>query len=189
MQSIVLEVFMNRTFLLAGIVLTLGIVGAVASQPRRVFISSGSMQPTLGVATYIKVQRGSYRQVADVARGDIITYERLDPSSKQQRQSVTRVIGLPGDKVQLNSTKVWINGGLLPHKKVGQKGKVSLWQETSGVANYQVQYGDNTAPSPAFTGTVPSNQFFCVGDNRDNAYDSRYTGSVPFAAIIGKKAP
>lgn len=180
---------MNRTFLLAGIALTLGIVGAVASQPRRVFVASGAMKPTLGVATYINVQRGNYRRVVDVTRGDIIVYERLDSTSQQQRQFVTRVVGLPGDKVQFNGTKVFINGRLLPHKKVGQKGKVSIWQESNGAANYQVQYGDNTAPSPAFSGIVPQNQLFCVGDNRDNSYDSRYTRAVPFTSVIGKKAP
>lgn len=180
----------DKRFIVAAGILAMalpGIVRVVAAQPRNYFMPSGSMEPTIPLASRIRVQRAPFQSIARVRRGDIIVLNRLDKGSGTTIEAVKRVVGLPGDRVQLSGTSIWLNGRKLPHTLLRRAGKVSVWGETVGKTTYRVQYGDNVAPSPAFSGTVPANTLFCLGDNRDNSNDSRYTGAVPFATIIGKK--
>jgi signal peptidase I len=94
-------------------------------------------------------------------RGDVIILE--DPRQPQGDRLVKRVIGLPGDKLEIVSGTVYINGRLL-HEP------------------YIPEPGDYTSP-PII---IPPNQFFVMGDNRRNSEDSRYLGLIPRDLIIGK---
>ena len=156
-------------------------------QPQPFFISSGSMLPGLPLNSTIAVKRNAYLKMADVRRGDIIVHTRIE--NGRRTDSIKRVVGLPGDAIAMSGTTISINGRALPHKLVSKIGKVSVFTETMGATNYPVQYGDNTSPTPAFKGVVSAGQVFCLGDNRDNSYDSRYLGGVFFGEIIGKKVP
>lgn len=175
------------------------------------FIPSGSMEPTLPLGSRIPFQLNAYKNIAQVQRGDIIAYTRMDQATGKAVPFFKRVVGLPGDKVQLSGTRISLNGhtlshGLLrlvsmrdasdpdrrhtlSHGLLRRRGKVAVYQEINAKASYAVQYGDNVDQAPAFSTVVPADQLLCLGDNRDNAYDSRYTGAVPFATIIGKKVP
>lgn len=187
----------NIPFLAATAALCLAIPAAVsfgAAQPKLHYIPSGAMEPTLHVDTYILVNNSPYQNISQVKRGDIIVYRRFDPQAKKPMEFVTRVVGLPGDKVQTTNNRLIINGRALSHVLIDRLRNptrfaplVSRYQEVNGQAKYQVQYGDNLSPSRAFSSQVPQNQLFCLGDNRDNAYDSRFTGPVPITAITGKK--
>ena len=94
-------------------------------------------------------------------RGDVIILE--DPRQPQGDRLVKRVIGLPGDKLEIVSGTVYINGRLL-HEP------------------YIPSPGDYTSPPIV----IPPNQFFVMGDNRRNSEDSRYLGLIPRDLIIGK---
>ncbi|MBV9470027.1 MAG: signal peptidase I [Abitibacteriaceae bacterium] len=179
----------EKTLIAASILVVLAIPAVTwvaASQPKPYFVASGSMEPTLATRSTIPIQQHPYQSAAQVRRGDVVLYATKPNGSNPMTTSLKRVIGLPGDRVKLVGDKVWVNGTLLAHRLVRRIRKVSIYQEQSGQASYQVQYGDNTTPAHDFAATVLAGEFFCLGDNRDNALDSRYTGPVPFASIAGK---
>ena len=124
------------------------------------YIPSGSMEPTLMVNDRILVGKFIYR-FEPVQRGDVIVFRYpLNP----QRDFVKRVIGLPGDQVQLQEGVVHVNG-----RSVSEK-----------AYTIKPDFG-NYGPI-----TVPSRQLFVLGDNRNNSEDSRFFGYVPVANVIGR---
>jgi len=124
------------------------------------YIPSGSMEPTLMVNDRILVAKFLYR-VEPVERGDVIVFRYpLNP----QRDFVKRVIGRPGDRVQLKEGVVYING---------QRLSETAYTIRPDFGNY----------GPV---VVPEKQYLVLGDNRNNSEDSRFFGYVPRANIIGK---
>ena len=124
------------------------------------YIPSGSMEPTLMVDDRILVAKFVYR-FEPVHRGDVIVFRYpLNP----QRDFVKRVIGLPGDRVQLKDGVVHLDGTVLSEKGYTIK---------PDFGNY----------GPV---TVPASQYFVLGDNRNNSEDSRFFGYVPRGNVIGK---
>ena len=124
------------------------------------YIPSGSMEPTLMVDDRILVAKFMYR-FEPVHRGDVIVFRYpLNP----QRDFVKRVVGLPGDRVQLKEGVVHLDGTLLSEKGYTIK---------PDFGNY----------GPV---TVPASQYFVLGDNRNNSEDSRFFGYVPRGNVIGK---
>ena len=181
----------THLFFLGVVLLTLGITGAFllksVARTQHYSQTGASMMPTFPVKTIVFVKPNYYADgIGKVARGDVVLFTRADDSG-QPTEFLTRVIGLPGDKIEMSATNVAINGQRLPHKLVRSAAPIVVYAETNGAASYQVQYGDPAGPGADFAGVVPAGQLFCLGDNRDNSYDSRYTGSVPFAAIVGKE--
>jgi len=119
-----------------------------------------SMEPTLHDAERLFVNKLIYRfQLPD--RKDIIVfgYPR-DP----QRDFIKRVIGLPGETVEMRDGRVYIDGTFLDESYVAFP-----------------DHHSTTGPI-----TVPEGHIFVLGDNRRNSEDSRYFGSVPIANIRGK---
>ena len=129
-----------------------------------------------------------------------------------QMNYVKRVIGLPGDTVEFKDNQVFINGELLPeHRVIGdpptagdnQSALVPTeFEERAPDQKYDVYYSKRTM-EPVIKGqklsrrdfefavqgkpmTVPENNFFCMGDSRDNSEDSRYWGFVPRELVIGR---
>ena len=124
------------------------------------YIPSGSMEPTLMIDDRILVAKFLYR-FEPVHRGDVIVFRYpLNP----QRDFVKRVIGLPGDRVQLKDGVVYVGG-----QPISEKG----YTIKPDFGNY----------GPV---TVPARDFFVLGDNRNNSEDSRFFGYVPGGNIIGK---
>jgi len=124
------------------------------------YIPSGSMEPTLMIDDRILVAKFLYR-FEPVHRGDVIVFRYpLNP----QRDFVKRVIGLPGDRVQLKDGVVYVGG-----QSISEKG----YTIKPDFGNY----------GPV---TVPARDFFVLGDNRNNSEDSRFFGYVPRGNIIGK---
>jgi len=124
------------------------------------YIPSGSMEPTLMIDDRILVAKFVYR-VGSPHRGDVIVFRYpLNP----QRDFVKRVIGLPGDRVQLREGVVSVDGSVLSEK------------------SYTIK------PDFGYYGpvVVPVAQYFVLGDNRNNSEDSRFFGYVPRGNIIGK---
>ncbi|HAA27862.1 MAG TPA: signal peptidase I [Cyanobacteria bacterium UBA8553] len=129
-----------------------------------VYVSSGSMLPTLEVNDRLMVDKLSYHW-SNPARGDIVVFS---PTQELKRRNlkdtfIKRVIGLPGEKVEIKEGRVYVSDRLLPEKYIDEK--------------LMYQWGPVT---------VPSNSYLVMGDNRDNSYDSRYWGFVPRDNILGK---
>jgi signal peptidase I len=135
-------------------------------------IPSGSMERTLLVGDHLLVSRFGYdAQVPftglhmklwrDPERGQMVVFRAPLPGAPDY---VKRVIGLPGDRLEIRRGLVWING----------KPLVEPYRNGAPSAH------ENLAPL-----VVPAEHYFVMGDNRDNSYDSRYWGTVPRENIIG----
>lgn len=190
------------------------VIRVAIAQPFR--IPSGSMQPTLLVGDYIVVTKWSYgyskyslaplqflapgggRVFAhQPKRGDIVVFR---PATVPDKDYVKRLIGLPGDKIQVIDSVLYINdepvkrvalGRRLFTEQSGQQVELEAYAETlpNGVTyttfdRYDGQ-GDHTQPYE-----VPEGHYLMMGDDRDNSADSRFEmggfGYVPFDHLVGK---
>jgi signal peptidase I len=165
------------------------IVAAVLAMIIRTFfvqafkIPSGSMEDTLLIGDHLLVNKfvyGTHLPFVDDAvlsyrdpeRGDIIVFEFPEDKDKSyfdRRDFIKRVIGLPGDTIEIRSKNVFVNGErYLTPEAVYKDGNL-----TAGPR-------DNMAPV-----TVPQGSYFVMGDNRDRSYDSRFWGFVDRSVIKG----
>ena len=144
-------------------------------------IPSGSMEPTLLVGDHILVNKFIYGVKIPFIRKNII------PISKPQRDEVIvfiyphdtskdyikRVIGLPGDRIDINDRKIYINGKLY-------EDRYGVYTEHGKGSSRQVL---KSRYRPI---VVPDNHLFVMGDNRDHSSDSRVWGFVPLKSVKGK---
>lgn len=141
-------------------------------------IPTGSMKDNILVGDHILVDKVAYAKslgtldsimlpTLEIKRGMIVTFKS---PAELDKEYVKRVIGLPGERIKIVNKKVYINNEPLNEPYTFFKDP-----------NIQTSYRDNF---PEFT--VPENFYFCMGDNRDNSYDSRFWGPVPADFIIGK---
>lgn len=145
------EVF--ETLLIAGILFL-----AINLATARIRVDGSSMEPSLHDGELVVVNRLAYLWTTP-ARGDIVVfYFPLDP----ERRFIKRLIGLPGDTIEIHDGQVLVNGQLLHEPYI--------------------------AASPQYSGTwiVGPTEFFVLGDNRNNSSDSQNWGMVPMDELIGK---
>jgi signal peptidase I len=149
-----------KTIALSGI-LAFGIRSFVAEAR---YIPSGSMLPTLQINDRLIIDKISY-DFRDPTRGDIVVFSPTDALKKQNFKDafIKRVIGLPGDKVEVKDGLVYVNAQPLQEKYIEDQ------------PNYRF--------GPV---SVPPNEYLVLGDNRNNSYDSHYWGFVPRKNIIGR---
>jgi signal peptidase I len=124
----------------------------------RILVDGASMEPTLVTGERVIVNRLSYK-FGTPQQGDIIVFHYPRNPSEEY---IKRVVGLPGDTVQVKNGSVYVNGLLLNESYLDVK------------TNY--------------TGTwqVPDGQLFVLGDNRNNSSDSHDWGTVPMDYVVGK---
>jgi signal peptidase I len=182
------------------------------------YVPSGSMQPTLLIGDELAVSKFSYgysRYSLPIAfgpsrperlfgrmpeRGDVVVF-RLprDPSQTY----VKRVVGLPGDRLQMRDGRLWINGMMLPLRRDGN-GRVEMEDGGSELAAREIETlpGGREHPIFKFEGTgeldntevfeVTAGHVFVMGDNRDDSADSRLSpqaggvGLVPVENLVGR---
>jgi signal peptidase I len=169
---------LGRTVILS-IVLALGIRTFVAEAR---WIPSGSMEPTLhGIpnqweADKIIVDKLKYK-FSQPQRGDIVVFSPTEELKKEQYHDafIKRIIGLPGEKVELRNDKVYINNKPLQEDNYIKK------RTSINVCNSGQQVAFLAKPQ-----TIPPNSYLVLGDNRDSSYDSRCWGVVPQQNIIGR---
>jgi signal peptidase I len=136
------------------------------------YIPSGSMLPTLQINDRLIIDKITYRS-SDPQRGDIVVFNPTAQLEKENYKDafINRVIGIPGDRVEVKSGKVYINGKVLPEKYLDEPPQYQ-WSSTELTPN----------------GIVPPGHYLVLGDNRNNSYDSHYWGFVPKDKIVGKAA-
>lgn len=128
------------------------------------YIPSESMLPALKINDRVLVNKLSYR-LGDIDRGDVVVFE--GPGDEKDRDLIKRVVGLPGDTVEVREGRVEINGKplaepyLLPSARSEPLTEVSKW-------------------------VIGPDQYFVMGDNRSNSRDSRFFSPIPASLIVGR---
>jgi len=176
-------------------------------------IPSGSMKATLLVGDYLFVSKYSYGYSqyslplspplfsgrifgSQPERGDVVVFRLPKDTSTDY---IKRVIGLPGDRIQMIDGVLHINGTPVKRERIDdyietEEGPrpvhVKRWRETlpNGVSYNTLDLVDNGFADNTQVYTVPPGEYFMMGDNRDNSTDSRFSqvGYVPFENIVGR---
>jgi signal peptidase I len=193
-----------------------------------VTVPTGSMQNTILIGDYLLVNKFifapggkplPFMPQREIKRGDIIVFKfpgfpkELNKSKRDieaagvpyQTNFVKRVIGLPGDRIEVRGNDVYINDQILPeHKVIGDPPAKDAALKTKEIGprqpdqTYDVYYSEGAIKNPAnvpedydFAGkgrpyTVPEGSYFVMGDSRNQSLDSRYWGPVNRDLIIGR---
>ena len=150
-------------------------------------IPTGSMEENLLIGDHLLVNKFSLGPtatplermllpVASIHRGDVLVFKYPE---EPERDFIKRIIGLPGDTLEMKEKKIYINGTPLDENYVHFLEPPHLGEDLTEVTSRDVRerYGPVT---------VPPNEYFAMGDNRDNSQDSRYWGFLPRDYIKGK---
>jgi len=150
-------------------------------------IPTGSMENNLLIGDHLLVNKFVFGPtdsrierlllpMTTIRRGDIVVFKYPE---EPDRDYIKRIIGLPGETLELKAKKIYINGNPLDEPYVHflepPGAETDLHEVTS--IDVRERYGPVT---------VPPNQYFAMGDNRDNSQDSRYWGFLPRDYVKGK---
>ena len=155
-------------------------------------IPSGSMEDTILEGDYILVNRFQYAPAMfawerallpsrEIRRGDIVVFKR---PAEPETDYIKRVIGLPGESIEVHRDYVWVDGKFLDEPYVGP-----LYRRggnARGTANWAT---DQPAPVPRSRfpeGRIPQDHYLMMGDHRNRSSDSREFGPVHKEAIKGR---
>lgn len=175
-------------------------------------IPSGSMRPTLLEGDYLFVTKWAYGYSnhsfpfsppmfsgrifgSSPERGDVVVFKYPPQPSLDY---IKRLIGLPGDSVQMREGQLFINGVAVPRELVGtidnpditeMNRPVEVYRETlpNGVSYETLDIAPNSIGDNTREFVVPAGHYFMMGDNRDNSSDSRFgVGYVPEENLVGR---
>lgn len=154
------------------------------------YIPSGSMLPTLQINDRLIIDKLGYH-FQDPKRGDIVVFSPTEvlmqenPSLKDA--FIKRVIGLPGETVELKNGRVFIDGNPLSENYVASD--IYPAEPVTASSEHQTTEIEVCPPNQRYlvgAVTIPADSYLVLGDNRNNSYDSRCWGIVPRSNIIGR---
>ena len=157
-------------------------------------VPTGSMKPTILEGDRIFVNKLAYdlriplthisiHKFGDPGRGDIVVFD----SKAAETRLVKRVIGLPGDAVEMRNNRLAINGVEARYSDVEYTAKAIFAIESYGGMTHRIELAPAEASRFSSFGPVkvPQGHYLVLGDNRDNSADSRVRGFVPRGEIVG----
>lgn len=154
-------------------------------------VPTGSMLPTIVEGDRIFVNKMAYDirlpfthisllKLADPQRGDIVVFD----SGVSDKRLVKRVVGVPGDIVEMQNNVLWINGKQLAYRDMPASAPATDKLENLLGVEHTVRI--HTPRSGFHPVRVPEGHYLVLGDNRDNSADSRAIGFVPRHEIVGR---
>lgn len=158
-------------------------------------VPTGSMNPTILEGDFFFTNKLAYRLKVPFtktsvvewgipSRGELIIFK----FPENERELYTkRVIGIPGDIIEMRSGRLIVNGRTVKLETAGTKDGISLFKETLFGREYTIQ----RMPGRSYMADVPpvmvpEGHIFVMGDNRDNSYDSRAWGCLPLCNVEGE---
>lgn len=159
-------------------------------------IPTGSMNPTIIEGDRIWVNKVAYDvklpltnisilETGVPQRGDIVVFN----SKIADKRLVKRVVGMPGDEIQMVSNQLYINSKPAEYEIIARQNQAyQLTEKLPQTKDHMVQiFQKGASKHSSFPSiTVPDDHYLVLGDNRDNSADSRYFGFVPRREIIGR---
>ncbi|MFH2130625.1 MAG: signal peptidase I [bacterium] len=157
-------------------------------------VPTGSMNPTIIAGDRVWVNKLAYdiripftgislKRLSNPVRGDIVTFD----SKAADLTLIKRVIGLPGDTVEMNRNRLTVNGRPAGYRVIGEKGNKLLVEEDLGGMKHMIIISQQPTFFSSFAPvTVPADMYLVLGDNRDNSADSRVHGFIPRDEIRGR---
>lgn len=150
-------------------------------------VPTGSMENTMLIGDFLLVNKMAYAEPIlplenvvlprkKVEHNDIVVFKSLEEPGKDL---VKRVVGLSGDQIEIKNKQVYINGNPVAENFKLHK-DTRIFQD-NGYYRYDDLIRDNYGPVE-----VPPGHLFVMGDNRDESYDSRYWGFLPFDYLKGR---
>ncbi len=157
-------------------------------------VPTGSMKPTIIEGDRILVNKLAYdlriplthisvHRFADPRRGDIVVFD----SRAADTRLVKRVIGLPGDVVEMRDNRLTINGIAARYSGIEYEADAAFAVESYVDMSHRIELSRAGAGRLSTFGpvTVPKDHYLVLGDNRDNSADSRVYGFIPRDEIVG----
>ena len=169
---------------------------AINAVSARIRVDGTSMEPTLHTGEFVIVNKLAYR-FGEPRRGEIIVFHfPRDP----EQEYIKRVIGLPGDSIQVRDGIVYINDEPVERERLadfaefdemGYGEQIQQYRETlpNGASYIVHDFHDNSAGDNTQEYNVPEGHYFMMGDNRDTSTDSRFLGQVgyvPYENLVGR---
>ncbi len=157
-------------------------------------VPTGSMKPTIIEGDRVMVNKMAYDirlpfthisllKMADPQRGDIIVFD----SKASDKRLIKRVVGVPGDVVELRSNVLYINNQRLSYQDLNDTHTTSDKIENLLGLEHAIRVKKHGSSLSSFAPTrVPKHYYLALGDNRDNSADSRVIGFVPRNEIVGQ---
>jgi len=158
-------------------------------------VPTGSMKPTILEGDRILVNKMAYDirvpfthisllKRSDPVRGDIVVFD----SEQSDKRLVKRVIGVPGDIVEMKNNVLSINGQIVQYRNLTlTSNKIKKIEDLPGNKHLiQIKESGDRYFSTFKAVKVPENHYLVLGDNRDNSADSRVIGFVPRDEIVGR---
>jgi signal peptidase I len=167
-------------------------------------VPTGSMKPTILEGDRVYVNKLAYdlkvpfttmhlAQWSDPQRGDIVVFY----SPYDGKRLVKRVIGLPGDTLELRNNSLVINGQPVAYKPIGEElfpdlpqadreRSIFAAESLPGLTHAVARVPAKPAMRTFAASQVPAGHYFMMGDNRDDSFDSRYWGAVERKQILGR---
>lgn len=157
-------------------------------------VPTGSMKPTILEGDRLWVDKLAYdiklpligvsvKRLSDPQRGDIVVFD----SKAAGKRLIKRVIGVPGDVVEMQANVLTINGEKAAYTFLRTQSDHLFFREDVAGISHIVEISRRTSPFSSFSPIkVPRDMYLVLGDNRDNSADFRVHGLVPRKEMVGR---